>query len=118
MTDNRESQVEPVNPPVRRGPGIVRSGIRAEVRATLALATPLAVANLAQMAMGVTNTVMVGRLGAVPLAAAGLGGMLFLPAVGEYEVRTPRFDDFQPGDRLTGICGRMRSLIDDPCKRP
>jgi MATE family multidrug resistance protein len=52
-------------------------GIRAEIRATLALATPLAVANLAQMAMGVTNTVMVGRLGAVPLAAAGLGGMLF-----------------------------------------
>jgi MATE family, multidrug efflux pump len=52
-------------------------GRRAELRATLALAVPLAVANLAQMAMGVTNTVMVGRLGAVPLAAAGLGGMLF-----------------------------------------
>jgi MATE family multidrug resistance protein len=29
------------------------------------------------MAMAVTNTVMVGRLGAVPLAAAGLGGMLY-----------------------------------------
>ncbi|HEX3535740.1 MAG TPA: MATE family efflux transporter, partial [Stellaceae bacterium] len=27
--------------------------------------------------MAVTNTVMVGRLGAMPLAAAGLGGMLF-----------------------------------------
>jgi MATE family multidrug resistance protein len=38
---------------------------------------PLAAANLAQMAMAVTNTVMVGRLGAMPLAAAGLGGMLF-----------------------------------------
>jgi MATE family multidrug resistance protein len=52
-------------------------GVRAELRATLALATPLAAANLAQMAMAVTNTVMVGRLGAVPLAAAGLGGMLY-----------------------------------------
>src|SRR5215472_14983874 len=52
-------------------------GLRSELRATLALAAPLAAANLAQMAMGVTNTVMVGRLGAVPLAAAGLGGMLF-----------------------------------------
>ena len=69
--------MKPLNPPVWRGPGIVGPDIRAEVRATLALATPLAVANLAQMAMGVTNTVMVGRLGAVPLAAAGLGGMLF-----------------------------------------
>ena len=53
------------------------SEVGAELRATLALAAPLAAANLAQMAMGVTNTVMVGRLGAMPLAAAGLGGMLF-----------------------------------------
>jgi multidrug resistance protein, MATE family len=53
------------------------SSIRSELRATLALATPLAAANLAQMAMAVTNTVMVGHLGAMPLAAAGLGGMLY-----------------------------------------
>ena len=52
-------------------------GLRAEVGATVALAAPLAAANLAQMAMAVTNTVMVGRLGAMPLAAAGLGGMLY-----------------------------------------
>ena len=54
-----------------------RSGIGAELRATLALAAPLAAANLAQMAMGVTDMVMVGRLGALPLAAAGLGAMLY-----------------------------------------
>src|SRR6516162_2036600 len=53
------------------------SELRAELRATLALAAPLAAANLAHMAMAVTNTVMVGRLGAIPLAAAGLGGMLY-----------------------------------------
>ena len=52
-------------------------GLRAELRATLALALPLAAANLSHMAMAVTNTVMVGRLGAMPLAAAGLGGMLY-----------------------------------------
>lgn len=52
-------------------------GLRAELRATLALALPLAAANLAQMAMGVTNTVMVGRLGGIPLAAAGLGGAFY-----------------------------------------
>lgn len=49
----------------------------AEIRATIAVAAPLAGANLAQMAMQVTNTVMVGHLGAVPLAAAGLGAALF-----------------------------------------
>jgi MATE family multidrug resistance protein len=54
-----------------------RSWVGEELKATLALATPLAAANLALMAMGVTNTVMVGRLGAMPLAAAGLGGMFY-----------------------------------------
>jgi MATE family multidrug resistance protein len=53
------------------------SGTSAEVRATLALSVPLAAANLAYMAMAVTNTVMVGQLGAMPLAAAGLGSMLY-----------------------------------------
>ena len=72
-----ESQMEPVDPADQRLRGAAASGISAELRATLALATPLAAANLAQMAMAVTNTVMVGRLGAMPLAAAGLGGMSF-----------------------------------------
>jgi MATE family multidrug resistance protein len=55
----------------------LRSPLAAEIRATLAVAAPLAGANLAQMAMQVTNTVMVGHLGAVPLAAAGLGAALY-----------------------------------------
>jgi multidrug resistance protein, MATE family len=56
--------------------------IVAEIRATLALAVPLAAANVAQMAMGVADTVMVGTLGAVPLAAVGLGaGFYFTSAV-------------------------------------
>src|SRR5258708_13500616 len=41
------------------------------------VAAPLAVANLAHMAMGLTNTIMVGHLGAASLAAAGLGGVLY-----------------------------------------
>ena len=69
--------MEPFDPADRRSLGTADSGIRAEVRATLALAAPLAAANLAQMAMGVTNTVMVGRLGVMPLAAVGLGGMFY-----------------------------------------
>jgi MATE family multidrug resistance protein len=51
--------------------------IGAEVRATVAVAGPLAAANLAQMAMGFTNTVMVGSLGSAALAAAGLGASLY-----------------------------------------
>ena len=54
-----------------------RAPLAAEIRATLAVAAPLAGANLAQMAMQVTNMVMVGHLGAVPLAAAGLGAALY-----------------------------------------
>src|SRR5246127_3605901 len=55
-----------------------RSPIGTELRATLAIAAPLAAANLAQMAIGFTNTVMVGRLGGVPLAAAGLRASLYV----------------------------------------
>jgi MATE family multidrug resistance protein len=69
--------MEPVDRADQRLRGAVRSGIGAELRETLALAAPLAAANLAQMAMGVTDMVMVGRLGALPLAAAGLGAMLY-----------------------------------------
>lgn len=56
--------------------------VLAEVRATLVVALPLAAANVAQMAMGVTDTVMVGSLGPVALAAVGLGaGFYFTMAV-------------------------------------
>ena len=54
-----------------------RWAIAAEIRATVAVAGPLAAANLAQTAMGFTNTVMVGSFGATALAAAGLGASLF-----------------------------------------
>ncbi len=54
-----------------------RQTIVSEMRATVAVAGPLAAANLAQMAMGFTNTVMVGSLGSAALAAAGLGTSLY-----------------------------------------
>src|SRR6516165_5208827 len=53
------------------------SAIVSELRATVAVAGPLAAANLAQMAMGFTNTVVVGSLGSAALAAAGLGASLY-----------------------------------------
>jgi multidrug resistance protein, MATE family len=51
--------------------------LASEIRATLALATPLVGANLANMAMQVTNTVMVGHVGPTALAAAGLGASIY-----------------------------------------
>jgi MATE family multidrug resistance protein len=53
----------------------------AEIRATLALAVPLAAANLSQMAMSVIDTVMVGALGSGPLAAVALGGGFYFTSV-------------------------------------
>ncbi|MFI4947805.1 MAG: MATE family efflux transporter [Alphaproteobacteria bacterium] len=56
---------------------IDRSPVAAEIRATLAVAAPLAGANLAHMSMSVTNVLIVGHLGATPLAAAGLGAAIY-----------------------------------------
>ena len=46
--------------------------------ATLRLAVPLVFGQLAQMLMGVVDTVMVGRLGTVPLAAAAFANTLLM----------------------------------------
>jgi MATE family multidrug resistance protein len=51
---------------------------RVEIRATLALAWPLAVAQVGQIAINTTDVVMIGRLGADELAASALGTWLYL----------------------------------------
>jgi MATE family multidrug resistance protein len=86
--------------------------IRAEIRATLALAAPLAGANLAQMAMGLTNAIMVGHLGGASLAAAGLGSALYftlvmicqgvLIAVAPLAAHAIGADDRPAADRIAG----------------
>jgi MATE family multidrug resistance protein len=50
---------------------------RAEARATLALAWPIALTNLSQMALLVTDTVMLGHYSAQALAASTLGANLY-----------------------------------------
>ncbi|HEX4505940.1 MAG TPA: MATE family efflux transporter [Alphaproteobacteria bacterium] len=50
---------------------------RHEIAATIKLAAPLALAQLAQVAMGATDTVLLGTLGRDALAAGGLGANLF-----------------------------------------
>ncbi len=48
-----------------------------EFRSTLTLAVPIIVGHLSQMLMGVTDNVMIGWTGTVPLAAASFGGNVF-----------------------------------------
>jgi MATE family multidrug resistance protein len=49
-----------------------------EIRPTLALAAPIIVGQVSQMLMGVTDSVMIGHAGTVPLAASAFGGNVFL----------------------------------------
>lgn len=53
--------------------------IRTEIRRSLSLAGPLVLAQLAQMSMTFVDTLMIGRLGSLPLAAGGLGNSVFFP---------------------------------------
>ena len=58
-----------------------REGWARELRATLALAWPLALTNLSQVALVLTDTLFLGHLGELPLAAATLGGNLYFIAM-------------------------------------
>lgn len=54
-----------------------KAKLRSEIRACLALALPLAAAQLAQQATSFVDTVMMGLLGSEAIAAGGLGGISF-----------------------------------------
>ncbi|BAT59237.1 multidrug resistance protein NorM [Variibacter gotjawalensis] len=54
-----------------------RSAWTAELKATLWLGAPLVATNLAQIALGTTDLLFIGRLGAESLAAAAIGVNLF-----------------------------------------
>jgi MATE family multidrug resistance protein len=51
--------------------------LRRELGPMLALATPLVIAEVGWVSMGTVDTLMVGRLGAQSIAAAGLASMIF-----------------------------------------
>jgi len=55
----------------------IPQGLRAEFRATLALAVPLAAANLLQMLVHAIDVIFVARLGDAALAASSLGVAIF-----------------------------------------
>jgi MATE family multidrug resistance protein len=58
-----------------------RSRFTTEMRATMRLAAPIVGAQMAQIGMGITDTVMLGGLGRDALAAGGLGAMMFFTFV-------------------------------------
>src|ERR1051326_1482471 len=51
--------------------------LRRELQPMLALAAPVVIAEIGWVSMGTVDTLMVGRLGASAIAAAGLSAMLF-----------------------------------------
>jgi multidrug resistance protein, MATE family len=53
-------------------------GFGTELRQMLRLSTPIIISQLGQVGMNTADTIMVGPLGAVPLAAAGLGSALHI----------------------------------------
>jgi MATE family multidrug resistance protein len=52
------------------------SSLRAESRATIALAVPIMAGQVSQMAMGLVDSAMVGRVGVLPLAASAFANNL------------------------------------------
>lgn len=48
-----------------------------ELRPTIGLAVPIVIGQLSQMLMGLTDSVMIGHAGTVPLAASSFGGNVF-----------------------------------------
>src|SRR4051794_17681979 len=54
-----------------------------ELRPMLALASPVVVAEVGWVAMGIVDTLMVGRLGPEAIGAVGLGSTLFI-AIGVF----------------------------------
>lgn len=55
----------------------LKPSLIAETRQTLVLATPIVVGQVSQMLMGVTDSIMIGRVGTVPLAASAFAGNVF-----------------------------------------
>ncbi len=104
------------------------SPYRKEIPATLALAIPIVVTQLAHISMSFVDTVMVGRLGAEALAGVALGNTVFfnimifcmgiLMAVGPMVSQAFGADDADPIGRsvrqglwLAGILGLVSSFI-------
>jgi multidrug resistance protein, MATE family len=87
-----------------------RGWAAAEARATLALAAPLALTNLSQFALTLTDALILGHLSTEALAAATLGANLYwalwAPAFGLALAAAPLLAQARGAGRRTGGAGR------------
>ncbi len=79
-----------------------------EIRTTLKLAIPVIAGQLGQVMMGIVDSLMVGRLGAAPLAAASLSNSIFflvlVVGIGMSQALTPLVAQ-SVGAKQPGNCG-------------
>lgn len=92
------------------------SNLRAELRANLALALPLLVAQLLFISMGTVDTIVAGRLGAAPLAAVAIGSnlwfMVFVMFLGVFMAVSPIMAQRLGAQRPPAESGRfLRSAL-------
>lgn len=98
---------------------MTRSGLRAELRALLALAAPLALTNLSQFALALTDALILGRLSTEALAGATLGANLYwallAPSFGIALAAAPMLAQSRGAGRRGGGLGRgwMREMRRD-----
>jgi MATE family multidrug resistance protein len=89
---------------------MARPGPAAEARAMLALAGPIVLTNLSQMALVLTESMLLGRLGTEALAAGVLGSSLFFallaPGFGLALAAAPLQAQRRGSSRLSGAAGR------------
>lgn len=94
-----------------------RRSLRTHLRETAILALPVSIGQLGHVMLGVTDSLMVGRLGEVPLAAASLGHGIFVLmlvfAVGVCNAITPlaAIADGSGDHEQTGITFRQGLLV-------
>jgi MATE family multidrug resistance protein len=86
-----------------------------ENRKTLTLAVPLIVGQVSQMLLGLTDTLMIGRVGTVDLAAAALGNaLIFLPfalAIGLAVAVSIQVSHHHGSESRSGVAETLRSSL-------
>ena len=99
--------ISPKSSPVRQ--------FRTETGSLLHLAWPLLAAQLAQMGMGVVDTIMAGRVGADDLAGVSLGGSVMWPVMmlitGVLQAVTPSVSQLRGANKYNEIGEVIRQAL-------
>lgn len=92
-----------------------RSVVSTEFKKLTALALPLVVTQLAQMGLGVLDTIMAGRVSAAELAGVALGGVIFWPVLmliaGVVMAVTPTVSQLHGGGRVREAGALVRQAL-------